>query len=142
MYIRTPRLIIREYQATDWCDLYEILSDPAVMKYCEPVYTTDQTKEALAYYMDKRIAFAVTLADCSKVIGHALFAQLPPPDEKGIYEIGWIYNKNYWGAGYATEAARALIDYGFKEENVHKVIAETIDPVKSVALMKKNRNDS
>ena len=137
MYLQTERLIIRDYSPSDWQDLHEIFSDPTVMKECEPAYTEEQTREALAYFIEKDIAYAVTLANSSKVIGHALFAQLPPPDEKGIYEIGWIYNRAHWGRGYAYEASNALIGYGFQELNLHKITAETIDPVKSVGLMKK-----
>lgn len=137
MYIRTPRLVIRDYSPADWQDLHDIFSDPVVMRECEPTYTPEQTREALASYIRKDIAYAVTLAENGKVIGHALFAQLPPPDERGIYEIGWIYNQHYWRQGYAFEAAAALIHYGFQELKLHKVIAETIDPVRSVGLMKK-----
>ena len=137
MYLQTERLIIRDYSPSDWQDLHEIFSDPTVMKECEPAYTEEQTREALAYFIEKDIAYAVTLANSGKVIGHALFAQLPPPDEKGIYEFGWIYNRAHWGRGYAYEASNALIGYGFQELNLHKITAETIDPVKSVGLMKK-----
>ena len=137
MYIRTPRLIIRDYSPADWQDLHEIFSDEIVMKECEPAYTEEQTKSTLDYYIKKSIAFAVTLADTGKLIGHALFAQLPPPEETGIYEIGWIYNRAYWRQGYAFEASKALIDYGFQEIKLHKICAETIDPVKSVGLMRK-----
>lgn len=137
MYIRTKRLVIRDYSPSDWRDLHEIFSDPVVMKECEPAYSEEQTRDALDYFIKKSIAYAVCLADSGKVIGHALFNQLPPPDEEGVYEIGWIYNRNYWRNGYAFEAAKALIDYGFQELKLHKICAETIDPVKSVGMMKK-----
>lgn len=133
MNIHTSRLIIRDYVPSDWQDLQEIFSDPQVMRYCEPVYTPEQTKETLALFIQKGIAYAVTLADSGKVIGHALFAQL----EQGIYEIAWFYNRSYWSRGYAYEASKALIDYGFQELQLHKIVAETIDPVKSTGLMRK-----
>jgi len=137
MYIRTSRLIIRDYQCSDWQDLYEIFSDYAVMQKCEPAYTKDQTKTALAHFIEKSIAYAVVLAETGKVIGHILFTQLPPPEESGIYEIGWFFNRAYWRNGYAYEAAKTLINYGFGELKLHKICAETIDPVVSVGLMKK-----
>ena len=137
MLIHTERLTIRDYSPADWQDLHEIFSDPEVMAQCEPVYTEQRTREALAYFIDRNIAFAVTLRDSGKVIGHALFSQLPAPEETGIYEIGWFYNREYWRQGYAFEASHALIDYGFRQLRLHKIIAETIDPVKSVSLMRK-----
>lgn len=136
MYICTSRLILRDYQAADWRDLHEIFSDPEVMKDCESVYTQERTKEMLAYFVEEGIAYAVMLADCSKVIGHIIFHQLPG-EADGIYEIGWFINRNYWKQGYAFEAANALIRYGFEEMKLHKITAETIDPGKSVGLMKK-----
>ena len=135
MHIRTDRLIIRNYSPDDWQDLFEILSDPIVMAQCEPTYTKAKTKEALVYFIQNNIAYAVVLAATGKVIGHALFAQLPPPYEKGNYEIGWIYNRRYWRQGYAFEASKALLDYGFRNMRIYKVSAETIDPVASIGLM-------
>ena len=137
MYIKTDRLIIRDYSPADWQDLYEIFSDPIVMRECEPLYTKEKTREILDFFIRKSIAYAVVLTDTGKVIGHALFSQLPPPDEEGTYEIGWIYHRDYWGRGYAYEAAKALVDHGFRVIGLHKICAETIDPVKSVGLMKK-----
>ena len=137
MYISTPRLIIRDYSPADFQDLHEIFSDPVVMAYCEPAYTAEQTKEILGLFIRRSIAYAVVLKQTGKIIGHALFAQLPPPDTAGTYEIGWIYNRSFWGQDYAFEASKALIDYGFQYLNLHKVTAETIDPVRSVGLMKK-----
>lgn len=136
MYLTTRRLIIRDYLPSDWQDLLEIFSDPETMRQCEPVYDAAKTKAALAYFVDHAAAFAVTLADTGKVIGHALFHQLPG-EEPGIYEIGWFFNRGYWRQGYAYEACKALLEYGFSHWNLHKICAETIDSVRSVGLMKK-----
>ncbi len=136
MELHTQHLVIRDYRSTDWPDLLEIFSDEAVMRDCEPVYDEERTKSALAFFMAQSIAYAVVLRETGKVIGHALFHQLPG-EEAGIYEIGWFYNRAYWRRGYAYEANRALIDYGFEEMNLHKICAETIDPIRSAGLMKK-----
>ncbi|MBQ7002119.1 MAG: GNAT family N-acetyltransferase [Oscillospiraceae bacterium] len=136
MLIRTQRLCIREYSPADLSDLHEIFSDLEVMRHCEPVYDEEKTRQTLAYFLDSKIAYAVTLAQSEKVIGHLLFHQLPM-EEAGIYEIGWFFNRAYWHQGYAYEACSAMIDYGFRELQLHKLCAETIDPVRSVALMKK-----
>lgn len=136
MELITPRLRIRDYRAEDLDDLYEIFSDPETMRDCEPACSEAQVRDYLALFMDKSIAYAVELRETGKVIGHALFKQLPG-EEDGIYEIGWIYNRAYWRQGYAYEAARALIDYGFETLRVHKVCAETLNPVRSGGLARK-----
>lgn len=136
MELHTPRLVIRDYRPTDWQDLLEIFSDEAVMKDCEPAYDEARTKSALACFMEKSIAYAVVLRKTGKVIGHALFHQLPG-EEAGVYELGWFFNRAYWRKGYAYEASRALMDYGFEELGLHKLCAETIDPIRSAGLMEK-----
>ncbi len=137
MYIQTSRLIIRDYRSSDWQELYEIFSDAQVMAHCEPVYDIARTQDILSYFMQKSCAYAVCLAETGKVIGHILFSQLPPPDAQGIYELGWIFHRLFWGQGYAYEASQAIIDYGFQALGLHKITAETIDPVKAPGLMRK-----
>lgn len=136
MHITTQRLIIRPYQAEDARDVHAIFSDPVVMRDCEPAFSPEKSREALAHFITSSIACAVVLKAENKVICHLLFKQRPG-EEDGIYEIGWIFNQSYWGQGYAHEAACAAIRFGFENLSVHKVMAETIDPVKSVGLMRK-----
>ena len=67
------------------------------------------------------------------MMGYILFKR----QDEGVYEMGWIYNRNYWRQGYAYESCKAVIDYAFTELNPHKIFAEAIDAVKSVGLMQK-----
>ena len=136
MLFRTKRLILRPYSPDDEADLHEIFSDPLVMEHCEPSYTPEQTQAALSCFLEKDLAYAVVRAKDRKVIGHLLFHQLPM-EEKGIYEMGWFFHRSFWRQGYAYEACSAMIDYGFRTLHLHKICAETIAPVRSVALMKK-----
>lgn len=136
MELKTERLLIRSYRKEDIQDFYEIFSNPVVMEQCEPPYSMETCVKWLNYFINNPIAYAVEHTLTGKVIGHALFKQLPS-EEEGIYEIGWIYNEQFWGQGYAYEASKALIDYGFEVLHLHKITAETIDPIKSVRLMKK-----
>ncbi|MCE5234944.1 MAG: GNAT family N-acetyltransferase [Eubacteriales bacterium] len=134
--MQTQRLLIRNYEPRDLDDFYEIFSDPIVMEQCEPAYDREKAAHQLRFFIDRPIAYAVVETRSGKMIGHALFQQMPGEAE-GIYEIGWIYNRSFWRRGYAYEASRALIDYGFSRLGLHKVVAETIDPVKSASLMQK-----
>ncbi len=134
--LETQRLLIRNYLPEDADGFHAIFSDPEVMRACEPPYDRAASEKWLRYFIRNPIAFAVVEKESGTVIGHALFKQLPG-DADGIWEIGWIYNQAFWRRGYAYEAARALMDYGFSALGLHKVCAETIDPVKSVSLMEK-----
>ena len=67
------------------------------------------------------------------MVGYILFNEL----EMGIFEMGWFFNRSFWGKGLAFESCKAVIDYAFAERKAHKVFAETIDTGKSVGLMQK-----
>ncbi len=134
MEIGTNRLIIRNFVKGDAQDLYEILGDDETMEYCEPAYTFEKTEKFLeAFCIGRNGAVAAVHKETGKVIGYILFNE----QEDGIYEIGWFFNKAYWRQGYAYESCKAVIDYAFDELKAHKIVAETIDAVKSVSLMKK-----
>lgn len=134
MRLETARLYIRNFSPDDADDLQEILGDSETMRYCEPAYSFEKTQKFLREFcIEKGGAFAAVLKCSQKVIGYLLFKPL----EDGVYEIGWIFNREYWQNGYAYEACSALIQYGFRAMGLHKVVAETIDGVKSVELMEK-----
>ena len=134
MRIETERLAIRDFNASDANDLYEILGDAETMQNCEPAYDFERTRKFLEEFcIAKKGAFAAALKDSGKVIGYILFNSWGD----GVYEIGWIFNKKYWRQGYAYEACCELMTYGFREMNVRKVVAEAIDAEKSVPLMEK-----
>lgn len=134
MHIETQRLLIRDYTMDDVKDLYEILGDDEVMQYCEPAYSIEKTSDFLSKFcIGKKGAVASVHKDSDKMIGYILFNEF----NERIYEIGCFFNQKYWRQGYAYESCKAVIDYAFKELDVHKIFAETIDSVKTVGLMKK-----
>ncbi len=132
--IETSRIQIRNFTLGDAYDLYEILGDKETMKSCEPPYDFEKTKAFLhSFCIDRGGALATVDKQSRKMIGYLLFNEL----SEDVYEIGWIFHKQYLRKGYAYEASQKLIDYAFRELHVHKIFAETIDSVKSVGLMKK-----
>lgn len=134
MLIETERMIVRDFKQDDVYDLYEILGDAETMNNCEPAYCFEKTQKFLEEFcIVKKGAFAAVLKNSNKLIGYILFK----PWEDFVYEIGWIFNKNYWRQGYAYEACSELMAYGFLKMNIHKIVAETIDVQKSVRLMEK-----
>lgn len=134
MYIETPRMVVRDFTLEDAVDLYDIFGDDETMENCEPAYDFEKTQKFLtSFCIGRKGAVAAVHKENGKMIGYILFNEF----DEGVYEMGWIYNRNYWRQGYAYESCKAVIDYAFGERRAHKIFAEAIDAVKSVGLMKK-----
>lgn len=134
MNIETARMVIRDFTINDINDMQDILGDAETMKNCEPAYTFEKTADFLQKFcIEKGGAVAAVHKETAKVIGYILFNEFG----EGVYEIGWFFNRAFWGQGLAYESCKAVIDYAFDKMNAHKVFAETIDGIKSVNLMKK-----
>ena len=137
MHLETERMILREFTYGDADALQAIFGDEETMRNTEPVYSLDKTKDFLKTFCIEREpkgAYAAVHKETGQLIGYVLFKPLDYPE---IYEIGWIFNRNYWRRGYASEIVAALIEYGFSVMKLHKICAEAIDVEKSVPLMKK-----
>ena len=118
--MKTYRLLIRKFTADDWRDLYEYLSQEDVVKY-EPyeVYNKEASKKEAARRAGHNDFFAVCLKDSGKLIGNIYLSK----QEYDTWELGYVFNANYQGNGYATEAAHALIDDAVKNQGARRIIA-------------------
>ena len=134
MRIETSGLILRDFREEDADDLYAILGDGETMECLEPAYDREKTRAFLmSFCIGARGALAAAHRESGRVIGYILFKPL----EKDVYEIGWIFNQAYWRCGYAYEACSAVIGHAFGTLGARKIVAETIDAVKSAGLAKK-----
>jgi [ribosomal protein S5]-alanine N-acetyltransferase len=136
MYLETERLIIRSFKKTDVKDVFEYLSDETVMEYIEPTMTYEK---AVSFVYNagikNKLVFAIVLKNINKVIGHLIFHEYT---NKNNYEIGWVINKEYWDKGYAMEVSKKIIEYGFEELKIDKIIGETEEKnIKSIKTLKK-----
>ena len=133
--IETERLYLRQWQASDFAVFAEINADPEVMKYF-PKLLTPKVSDIIASKCQQLIAnqgwglWAVSLKDSTKTyddfIGfvglndtHADMSFAP------AVEIAWRLHKDYWGQGYATEAARAALNFAFTELSLDEVVSFT-----------------
>ncbi|MDI9515163.1 MAG: GNAT family N-acetyltransferase [Clostridiaceae bacterium] len=118
--IITDRLIIRKFDKNDWQDLHEYLSDEEVVKY-EPydIYSEDQAKEEAAKRSNDESFYAVCLKENGKLIGNLYLCK----GDFDTWELGFVFNRKYQGKGYATEGARALLDYAFTHLGARRIIA-------------------
>ncbi len=120
--LETERLGLRRFEASDGEDFAEILTDEET-SYFEPYDTftyENAVKEAEKLAGDERF-FAVILKDTGKLIGKIYFE-----DKKffGAWEIGYSFNRKFWGNGYALEAVKGVMNYAFTEMNVRRIYAE------------------
>jgi RimJ/RimL family protein N-acetyltransferase len=120
--LRTRRLEIRRFEAADWRSVYAYAADPAVMAYIpEGTFTEEQAQAFVVRHSgDAAEAYAVVHSADQQLIGHMVYHPWFAPQ---TYEIGWVFNPAYYRQGYATEAAAALLAYGFEELKLHRIIA-------------------
>lgn len=116
----SKRLILRRYTKEDVQDLFEYLSDREVVKF-EPYkpLTFDETRENLEWRISTDEMIAVELKDSHKMIGNIYMGKR---DFEAL-EIGYVFNRNYWGNGYAAESCKILIRQAFSN-GVHRIYAE------------------
>ncbi len=121
--ILTDRLLIRTHSPRDWQDLFEYLSLRRTYDF-EP--GTPITKEEAMRMANDRSSgedfLPVVLRENDKMIGHLYFRQTEPREFLS-WELGYIFNPAYHNMGYATEASRAILDYGFDELKAHRIVA-------------------
>lgn len=120
MILETKRLILRRYNADDFNDLYEYLSDNEVVKF-EPykAMTAEETKDNLKWRIETDEMIAVELKENHKMIGNVYLGKR----DFNSLEIGYVFNRKYWGNGYAKESCEALVQYSFRN-GTHRIFAE------------------
>jgi RimJ/RimL family protein N-acetyltransferase len=120
--LHTQRLTIRPFQPADWQRVFSYTADPAVMAYIpEGIFSEAQAQAFVERHSgDEAEAAAVVLTGEQQLIGHVIFHPWFAPR---TYEVGWVFHPDYYGNGYATEAARAMLAYGFASLDLHRVIA-------------------
>ena len=125
--LRTDRLLLRQWRKEDFIPFAKMCADPDVMKYYPNVLTkgeSDTLAEKIMALMSKNGwgFWAVEDKADQKFIG---FVGLNEPDYelpvKPCIEIGWRLAKDYWGRGYATEAAQRCLAFAFKELKLNNV---------------------
>ena len=128
--LRTERLVIRPYGEDDATGLHEVFGSPEVMKWTPSPPSKDLAETAER--LERTMAFtarqppgmglwALELKDISDFLGQV---GLFPVEGKGPeVEVAYELAPRAWGHGYATEAVRALVDYGFGELGLRRIVA-------------------
>lgn len=119
MIAETENLIVRKFRPDDWRDLAEILTDENVVYY-EPyaVFTVAECRDEAIKFAKSNNFFAVELKSKRKVIGKIY---LNDENYFDTYDLGFTFNVNYQGKGYATESIKAFFNYAFNNMPVRRV---------------------
>lgn len=142
--LSTERLILREWRDSDLPSLYQMVSDPDVMKFFPSVLSETEAQNFLRIIQDKMNQYgwglwACELKSTQEVIG---FVGLNIPqddfDFNPCVEIGWRLRQEFWHQGLAQEAAKEALKFGFTELNLDKIVAfTTVTNLPSQTLMQR-----
>ncbi len=122
--IITDRLILRNFTTADAQGMLGYLSAPRVNCFAKEKITTMEEALVEAEKKSKDDSYiAVSLKNGGSIIGE-LFWMFEKPD---TYSIGWNFNKQYEGKGYASESAKALLRHLFQERGARRLYAYVED---------------
>ena len=139
----TERLVLRRWQDSDLEPWAEMNADPRVREHLGELLTREQSDASVARFQAELDArgygwLALEVRATGEFIG---FAGLDDVDEEMPFtgvEIGWRLARAAWGLGYATEAARAVLDFGFHTVGLPEILAvTTATNLRSQAVMRR-----
>lgn len=137
MEILTDRLKLREFIPEDWQAVQTYHKDPSYRRYYPVWCATEAAARAFVQGLIEEQSrhprttyqFAIELGENGRLIGsvgirlRSLGRRQP---EARQADIGYELDPRYWGKGYASEAARAVVSFGFEALQVHRIWAECL----------------
>jgi RimJ/RimL family protein N-acetyltransferase len=130
--IRTHRLHLRPWRDEDLPEFAAINADPRVMEFFPKPLDRDESDARVARIRDHfaRHGFGLWAVEVPGVADFIGFVGLSVPDFEAhvtpCVEIGWRLARDHWGRGYATEAALASLDHGFRRLGLDEIVSFTV----------------
>ena len=136
--IKTSRVVLRWISEDDVDSLYEIFSDPHVMRYWSTVPLANreaaaelQREIAEGNGSEQMLKWGIALRDSNIVIGTTTLFNLSL--ENGRAELGYAMAHAYWGKGYMNEALNALVLHAFEVMELRRLEAD-VDPRNTASI--------
>lgn len=132
--LETPRLVIRQFTEDDVDNLFNLNSDPVVMRYLTGGRPTphEEIRDQIVPFdlsvyerMDRLGTWAAETTTTGQFLGWFHFRPGSDGDITNI-DLGYRLRKAAWNKGYATEGSRALISMGFTDLGIERVFAHTM----------------
>lgn len=142
--LKTKRLILRTWEDRDLDPMTEINQDPLVCEFLPEIGNITVTKNLIQRFMShyERYGFtsyAMELKSSGELIGFAglLIVSFEAHFTPAV-EIGWRLASGHWGNGYATEAAKAIVDFAFTTLKLEEIVSFTVEKnIRSRRVMEK-----
>ncbi|CZP45226.1 spermidine N1-acetyltransferase [Legionella pneumophila] len=129
--LETRRLFLRTFQEKDVESLIAINQDPKVMQFFPAIPTREETiafiDKIISHQEEKNFSlYATEIKNTGEMIGFVgLFTATFQAHFTPAVEIGWRLSSKHWNQGYATEAAKAVLDYAFRKIDLDEVVSFT-----------------
>jgi len=123
--LSTHHLLLRPWALEDADVLFRILQEPDILKYFPPTtFTLEKTQRyinhQLNHWQERGYGhWAVVTREDGQVVGWNGLEYLPETNEN---EVAYLFSHQVWGCGYATEAARSAVEYGFETAGLQAII--------------------
>jgi ribosomal-protein-alanine N-acetyltransferase len=126
--LQTERLAIRNFRVSDWEALHEMIrqyesSEVAAYDHQWPT-SPEEIRKAAEWFSEGDSCLAVCLKDTGQFIGFVSLNEESRNDCRA-FNLGYIFNSDYHGKGYATEACRAAVDHAFGRLEADTVLTGT-----------------
>lgn len=142
--ILTERLILRSWRHEDLELFAKMNSDPQVMEFFPALLSKEESETFAKRYINhiEENGWGLWAAELPGIASFIGFIGLSPitfdvPFAPAV-EIGWRLAQPYWGKGYATEGAKAVLEFGFHQLNLNEIVAFTVkENIRSRHVMEK-----
>ena len=126
--IKTRRLSMRSFREEDWVAVHAYSTDPEVLRYIPGEFPSEaETRAVIRSWMNgqtddpSHYDFAVTIQPDDLVIGWCCIEI--SSSNTGLGELMYVFNRQFWNQGYASEATQSIVDYGFSDLKLHRIFA-------------------
>jgi RimJ/RimL family protein N-acetyltransferase len=138
--LQTPRLYMREFTLADAEILYQMHQDPAITKYTGDPIPWDNIKmveNIIAEALIPQYQFGIGRWACHLLENDEFIGWCGLKKVGNEVDLGYRFIQKYWGNGYATEAAQAVLNYGIKNKIPNMIGCADVENIASVKVLQK-----
>ena len=144
IHLETERLVLRDWQGDDLEPFAAMNADAAVMEFFPAPLSRDESFAQAKYFQQQLDTagygfYAAEVRSSGAFVGFVGMAQpeFSAPFTPAV-QIGWRLARPAWGHGFATEAARACLSFGFADLGLEEIVSYTSAPnTRSIAVMER-----